>query len=165
MLKLRNRCALAAASFLLGGGMTAAQTVGVSAAGPAAFVFAAQTNQLTPVLFVGGTGSFTVSSFVCVGATVSPAPAAGVCFHSATGVYTNIVCGTLSVDGNAVVVFPGGSQAAATIHIQFVAGIGVLTTSGGVTAAGVLVAVVSSPGSFPVCANSFDVVGAVAIVA
>jgi hypothetical protein len=111
-----------------------------------------------PVLLVGGAGDFAYQGTACE--TVSSDGEFGACVLNAAGVYINIVCGTGTAVGNAnVVEGPDAQGDAFPFTITFVAGIGVVT--GG--ASGVVVVVPNQPGSPPVCANAFVIVGALVL--
>lgn len=84
----------------------------------------------TAICLVGGAGTYSASSTVCsmVSAGDIAAPEAAVCSLASTGSFTNIVCGTASVFGSAVVT-SGPETWGVTYSTLVVAGIGVVTGS------------------------------------
>ena len=135
--------------------------------------FAGSTTALNPgVQLVGGSGtySFNTSSFeglpgICgyiSTDTTPPEVAAGSCSVTSSGSYTNIVCGTGSVIGSTTVTEADGGSDTYGIDITFAAGLGVVTSTSGGTAVGVvqLLPPLAPPPGPPVCVNQFDVVGA-----
>jgi hypothetical protein len=119
------------------------------------------TTSLTPVLLVGGGGTYSFSSDVCAGA--SSDVDAGLCTISSSGSYTNIVCGTGTVfSATATTTESDGASDTVGIAITFVAGVGVVTGApSATTVAGVAVLVGTGPGTNgSTCVTGFDVVGA-----
>lgn len=110
-----------------------------------------QTTSLTPIQFVGGTGTFTYNTIVCA-IVSSDGPEASTCSTSATGSYSNIICGTGSASGSETTTEADGSSSTESFSITFVSGTGVMT--GGATG---LFVVIPTGSGFPAnCATSFD---------
>jgi hypothetical protein len=128
---------------------------------------------LTPVLLVGGGGSYTFNSIACAGASVDldgavPDPTAvGLCSITSTGTYTNTVCGTGTVNaGSTASITEADETYNASITITFVAGVGVVQGSVGADpVVGVAVLLPTSPATPPACVTGFTVVGAAATTA
>ena len=142
-MRLRHRILGAAGAAIAAGLLAFAPASAAQAA-----VFVGQTTSLTPVLLVGGSGSYTFNSIACVEA---PSPA-GLCSITSSGTYTNTVCGTGAANGVATVT-PGPTF---SYHIQFVSGVGVLT--GGAT--GAVLILPKGVGGLASCVTGFIVVGA-----
>jgi len=124
-----------------------------------AAVFVGQTTSLTPVQLVGGTGTFAFSSIACVGVSSDDVPPANTCGISASGSYSNTVCGTGSASGTANTSEAGGGSDSVGFSITFVSGIGVVT--GG--ADGVVV-IIPTGGNPPAnCVTQFTVPGVAVI--
>jgi hypothetical protein len=122
-----------------------------------AAVYVGHTTSLTPVLLVGGGGTYSFTSDVCAGA--SSDVDAGLCTISSSGTYSNIVCGTGNVlaGSTATTTEPDGASDTVGITITFVAGVGVLTSG----AQGVAILIGTGPGTDgSTCVTGFDVVGA-----
>lgn len=144
--------ALVAALSLTGGSAIAAGTA-------ASCVVGGATGSLTPsVQQVGGSGTFTFSGTVVC--QVNGGPVVGTI--SASGSYSNTVCGTGTADGTASI--PGlGSR---SFHIQFVAGTGAVFVpdSSPTNAAGAVELVPTGPDTSPgACVKQFTVVGAFSV--
>jgi len=116
---------------------------------------------------VGGTGTYTFSSDLCVGVSdgpevgISPAPpppvpGLGPCAVSATGPFQNIVCGTGSAQGTASIT-EADEVDSVSFGIIFVAGLGVTAGNGGPS--------IGDSGVGPVPAPSEDFVGVVILIA
>lgn len=128
-------------------------------------VFVGNTCGLNPdVQLVGGTGTFCFSSTdnapvpgVCEGVSTDTTPAEiGACTITASGNYSNTVCGTGSASGSASIVELADNQAdTETFSITFASGLGVVT--GGAT--GVVQLLPTSPATPPACVSGFTVVG------
>jgi hypothetical protein len=120
-------------------------------------VFVAHTTCLTPVQLVGGGGTFCLTTDVCVSFSSDDIPPVGICTLSASGSYTNTVCGTGNVSGTATSAEADGSVDTVGFSLTLVAGLGVIT--GG--AVGVVDLQPSGLGTDGhTCATSFDVEGA-----
>lgn len=134
----------------------------------------------------GGEGTYTFATDVC--AYVSDPSVqdglneVGTCNFTSTGTYENLVCGTGEADGNAgqtVINTSGDGSASAVYHIDFVAGVGVVTGTATetdvdgqnpATLAGLTVLLPPTPTIPPtlpptgVCVTGFNVVGVAALV-
>ena len=142
---------------VVGGGAASAQ-----AATTAACQFSGQTTSLSPaVQFVGGGGSFTFNGPATCSVN-GGAPQSG--SISASGTYSNTVCGTGSANGTATIT-AGSASVTIGFTINFAAGQGVARGTGSTTGAGyvgirpALDNQASPPGN---CVTKFDVVGAFA---
>lgn len=180
-MKLRMKF-LAVAGTLAAVGALTSSPLTSSAAGAGAAVYEGQTGQLTPgVPLLGGTGTFSFTANCIVGAAVDTVPQVGVggalapCI-SASGSYSNIVCGTGSAAGSGpfsltAIVGVGASSASynSTFSITFVAGLGVITgTASGTTGTGPLVGTASllpTNGNCVTPVSQFTVVGVLATAA
>jgi len=115
-----------------------------------------QTQCLTPVQLVGGSGTFCYSATICFMFSSDDIPPFETCGLSASGSYTNTVCGTGSASGTANVSEASGGFDTFGFSITFAAGVGVVT--GGQD--GVVDIIPTGPGSPPAtCVNSFTVIG------
>jgi hypothetical protein len=110
------------------------------------------TGTLTPsVQLLGGSGSFTFSGDVVC--QVNGAPVIGTI--SASGSYSNTVCGTGTADGTANI----PSYGAKAFHIDFVAGAGVVSVDGLPSGAVQLIPTGPDPAGAPNCVKQFTVAG------
>ena len=150
-MNLRLKLVSTLGTVLAAGAIAASPMVASAATGAAALVVG--TTSLTPVQLVGGSGSYQFSSIACAGTD-------GVCTASSSGSYVNTVCGTGTADGTVTIT----AHANFLIHIQFVAGIGVITGPGpSVPPVGVAILVATGVGTPPNCVTSFDVAAAAVI--
>lgn len=129
---------MSAAGVLIAGAFTMAPSAARAADADAA-VFAGATGTITTVPLIGPSnpdpGSYTFSSSLCAGVSADTDAEVGTCAISSSGTYHSVVCGTGTADGTSTIT--GGSIAVpgpeATLsgpyHIQFVAGVGLLTGS------------------------------------
>ena len=144
MFKFKAMSVAAVAAGVLAVGATA---LPASASTAGALVFSGNTTTLTPVLLVGGSGSYSFSSSTpspqgvpgaCVGAGANTAAqvGAGLCTVTSSGTYNNIVCGT-GTTGTAPLGFSDtstinnftvgtGLTVSFKYEIVFVAGVGVI---------------------------------------
>jgi len=149
--------------------LAAFNPMGAHAANAGAFAFTGATTGLTPVLWVGGTGTYAFTGGCVVGASVSTTgPQVGVgCTVQASGSYTNVVCGTgftgaLALADSATIT-SGSNTIGIKYSIVFVATVGVVVgteSSGTGAAAGVVqINAVPNTGGIPsgTCTNSFNV--------
>ena len=150
-----------------------------------AYAFTGSATLNGAALLGGGLGSFSFSSTMCMGVSTdedTDETHDGGCNLTANGIYTNIVCGTGTLQGNANLEETdnvGDDAYSASFTAVLVAGLGVLegTASEQVrpghdgepetgVVAGVFVVVPNGPGSFPNgCPSSLTVAGAVATTA
>ena len=142
---------------VLGGGAASAQ-----AATTAACQFSGQTTSLNPaVQFLLGSGTFGFSGPATCSVN-GGAPQSG--SITASGSYTNTVCGTGTATGTATIT-AGSTSVTISFTIQFVAGQGAARGTGSTTGAGyvsirpALDNQAAPPGN---CVTKFDVIGAFA---
>jgi hypothetical protein len=118
------------------------------------------TTGLTPVQLLGGSGSYSFSSDVCVFVSTDAFPPEfGTCGTTSSGTYSNIVCGTGSASGSATFTEADGGSDTFSYTITFVAGVGVL--QGGAT--GVVVIIPTGLGAPSSCVTAFTPVISVAL--
>lgn len=131
-----------------------APTMGAHAAdGPGVAAFSGSAN--ASVALSGGTGNFGFNSNACVAVDSDDATSSGLCNVVAGGTFNNTVCGTGTADGQADITpdpSDGGTEVV-NFHIQFVAGVGVVTGD----AVGVVDISPNSPQPPPGCTNGFTV--------
>ena len=86
----------------------------------------------------GGSGTFTFEGGAVCSGVIGGTPLSSTSAHiSASGTYTNQVCGTGTADGTATIDFNvNGVRASSNFHIDFRGGQGVLTLTYNVTAGG-----------------------------
>ena len=122
-----------------------------------AHVWESNTTCLSPAVpLVGGVGTFCISSTICINFSSDDVPPVGGCHMTASGTYTNTVCGTGSASGSASLTEDGFGGETVSFGVVLIAGVGVVT--GG--ADGVVVLVPTGTGAPANCATGFAVTGA-----
>jgi hypothetical protein len=131
-------------------------------------VFAGETTGLTPILLVGGSGNYSVSTArfegqggQCETESTDGVVEVGICSVALTGTYVNLVCGTGSIPSGstATVTEFDGATDTFTIAVQLVAGLGVVTFAGGAGVIQIEPSIDQPVGTPPVCLNGFSVEG------